>query len=231
MKVCAKCAQEKPLGEFRQRTGARAGKPYSYCIPCMKEYQRQRAQTPEGRESSRQRTRSYSISEHGRERNRARRASAHGRALAHKYSVSDKGRAVVRAASRAWQKRHPGQAVEYVRGRLASDTWFYLSFLIRRRLRYCVERNCRPKTFHRNLGCSRDEFRARMERLFRPGMTWENMGAVWEFDHDVPLSAFDLTNPEQFASASDYRNLVPRWPEENAAKGATLPWRMEASPT
>jgi hypothetical protein len=31
---CSACGLVKPLSDFRQRTGARAGKPRSYCRPC-----------------------------------------------------------------------------------------------------------------------------------------------------------------------------------------------------
>lgn len=68
------------------------------------------------------------------------------------------------------------------------------------------------------LGCTYHEARAHIEKQFRPGMSWENHGTVWEIDHIIPIAAFDLTNPAHQMRASHYTNLQPLLKEENRKK-------------
>lgn len=70
------------------------------------------------------------------------------------------------------------------------------------------------------IGCTPLELKQHLESKFKPGMTWDNWGfRGWHIDHIVPLSAFDLTDKEQFLKASNYTNLQPLWCHENWTKG------------
>ena len=44
----------------------------------------------------------------------------------------------------------------------------------------------------------------------------------WHLDHIIPLSAFDLTDPAQFAAACHYTNLRPLHWKENLSKGKKI---------
>jgi hypothetical protein len=73
------------------------------------------------------------------------------------------------------------------------------------------------------LGCSIEELKSHLESLFTPGMSWENYGKYgWHIDHIVPISIFDLTNPEELRKACHYTNLQPLWWRDNIIKGARL---------
>jgi hypothetical protein len=72
------------------------------------------------------------------------------------------------------------------------------------------------------LGCTVEQWRAHIESLFKPGMTWENYGTVWHIDHVEPLAAFDLSDPEEQKKAFSWMNTQPLWAEENLRKGASL---------
>lgn len=73
----------------------------------------------------------------------------------------------------------------------------------------------------RDLGCSIGELKLHLEAQFLQGMSWNNYGQEgWSIDHNVPLAFFDLSNREQFLSASNYRNLSPMWSRENSRKGS-----------
>lgn len=75
----------------------------------------------------------------------------------------------------------------------------------------------------RDLGCSILEFKMHIEKLFKPGMSWENKGRYgWHFDHIIPLSHFDLSKKEQFLKAVHYTNIQPLWWYENLSKNNKL---------
>jgi hypothetical protein len=67
------------------------------------------------------------------------------------------------------------------------------------------------------VGCTAEELKVWFEAKFKPGMTWENRGE-WEVDHIVPLSWFNLEDPNEQLKAGHYTNLQPLWKEENRAK-------------
>lgn len=70
----------------------------------------------------------------------------------------------------------------------------------------------------KELGCSVVELKLYLESKFLPGMTWENYGK-WHVDHILPLSKFDLTDPDQFKKAVHFSNLQPLWATDNIKKG------------
>ena len=72
------------------------------------------------------------------------------------------------------------------------------------------------------IGCRMSEVRQHIERQFAQGMTWDNHGKVWEVDHIVPLSYFNLTDLSQRLAANHYTNLQPLWKWQNRAKAAKL---------
>jgi len=70
------------------------------------------------------------------------------------------------------------------------------------------------------LGCSVDELKAHLEKLFQPGMSWDNHGINgWHIDHIRPCASFDLTDPDQQRQCFHWSNLQPLWANDNWAKG------------
>lgn len=65
------------------------------------------------------------------------------------------------------------------------------------------------------IGCSREDFMLHIQAQFRDGMSWNNHGSVWEFDHINPVSSFDLTDPEQQRECFHWTNTRPLLKEEN----------------
>lgn len=68
------------------------------------------------------------------------------------------------------------------------------------------------------LGCSVEHLAYHLESQFRPGMTRENYGSVWEIDHIKPCAAFNLLDPEQQRICFHWTNLQPLFSEENRRK-------------
>jgi hypothetical protein len=64
-----------------------------------------------------------------------------------------------------------------------------------------------------------------LETTFWPGMTSENDGPMkWEVDHIIPLSSFNLTDPEEQKKAFHWSNTRALWKDDNRNKGARLDW-------
>lgn len=94
---------------------------------------------------------------------------------------------------------------------------------LRRRLLMAIKRGSRVGSAIRDLGCSVPAFKAWIEGQFHPWMTWENWGVTtWHLDHIIPLSSFDLSDPEQFKRAMHYSNYQPLPAAENNRKHARL---------
>lgn len=70
------------------------------------------------------------------------------------------------------------------------------------------------------LGCTWQEAKEHIEKLFLPGMTWANHGA-WHIDHKVPIAtAITLDDAIKLNHIS---NLQPLWAADNLSKGAQVP--------
>jgi hypothetical protein len=97
-------------------------------------------------------------------------------------------------------------------------------------VRNAISRICRKSGIRKHartlryLGCTMQEARTHIEAQFKPGMTWDNHGTLWEIDHIRPLAAFDLTDDCQRLEANNIMNLQPLWKWQNRAKAARLDW-------
>ena len=77
-------------------------------------------------------------------------------------------------------------------------------------------------------GCTRAEFRAHIESLWKPWMTWDNYGTnntgeykkTWQFDHIVPYNAFPTYEDldEHKHAVCWYKNVQPLCAKKNKEK-------------
>lgn len=97
---------------------------------------------------------------------------------------------------------------------------------IRRKLRtsilVAVKRNGskKPSSTVSILGADIKTVRLHLERLFQPGMAWENHGTgkhKWNIDHIIPIAS--AKNLEEVIALCHYSNLQPLWSIENIIKG------------
>ena len=127
-------------------------------------------------------------------------------------------------------RRDPGRSpterkASYARKALHEDPATHLRSVLRVRINHALRGGRKAGSAVRDLGCTVDELRAYLEAKFRPHpqtgepMTWENHTTDgWHVDHILPLSGFDLADPEQFKRACHYTNLQPLWWHENLQK-------------
>lgn len=134
------------------------------------------------------------------------------------------------ANNRAWEQRNP----DWVRSRNKKTRTYYRDWERRQRkenLLYRLRKNAgnrlrmfvstfgfyKPRRTQAMIGCTPDQLRAHLERLFKPGMSWANYGPRgWHIDHKTPLASAKTVS--DFERLSHFTNLQPLWAKENAAK-------------
>jgi hypothetical protein len=120
-----------------------------------------------------------------------------------------------------WFQRNKQDLYEKRRQKLESDLSFKISCNLRSRLANAIRNRSKGGSAVADLGCSIEELRSHLEKLWEPGMSWENYGKGkdrWNIDHAVPLCSFDLSVHEQLRQACHYTNLRPLWEKDNLLK-------------
>lgn len=105
--------------------------------------------------------------------------------------------------------------------RAKEDPEFRAHMLMRKFVARTLDRIKKKRKQHERtiqiLGYTSAEFAAHVEKLFQPGMSWDNHGK-WHVDHIRPLSTFNLSDPEEFRKANSLHNLQPLWKKKNLLK-------------
>lgn len=107
-----------------------------------------------------------------------------------------------------------------------SNPHLKVKHLLRKRIRKVITRGDQSAGSLALLGCSRAHFMEHMERQFKQGMTWGNLGVGrghWNIDHIIPCAAFDLTKPADQRRCFHFTNLRPMWAIANIKKRAKVP--------
>jgi hypothetical protein len=123
------------------------------------------------------------------------------------------------------KKRRFETDAQYFRWRWDNDPAFHLYQVLRRRMRKVIIDGVKSGKSLELVGCSTAHLRAHIERQFKPGMTWQNLGigkGKWNVDHIMPCAAFDLTNPAHQKQCFHWTNLRPLWSSENIRKSNTI---------
>jgi hypothetical protein len=69
------------------------------------------------------------------------------------------------------------------------------------------------------VGCTRKQLQEHLQSQFTKQIHWNNYGTYWHVDHIVPVSHFDLTNPEHVKLVHHYTNLRPMEAAANMMRG------------
>jgi hypothetical protein len=68
------------------------------------------------------------------------------------------------------------------------------------RLNKIIKRGDRSQLTAELIGIKHQDFIDWIAFQFTENMEWSNYGSIWQFDHVIPLSSFDLTNEEELKS-------------------------------
>ena len=122
-----------------------------------------------------------------------------------------------------WRKNNPEKVREmdarYEKNRRAIDPSYKLARNIRKAIRKAIKRNTKSNHTVELLDCSIKYLRKYLEDQFVEGMSWDNYGTNgWHIDHIIPLSYFNMFDPDQQKRAWHYTNLRPMWAKDNIRK-------------
>jgi hypothetical protein len=129
----------------------------------------------------------------------------------------------VKESRKKWEDNNPEKNKQIRKNakkrKLISDPGYDMLTRLRARLCNLLKLSMTAKT-HRTielLGCSKIELKEHIERQFLSGMSWDNRH-LWQIDHIIPCSSFDLTDSEQQRQCFHWSNLRPLWAEDNRKK-------------
>lgn len=122
-----------------------------------------------------------------------------------------RNREKLRKYDKKYRNENKHKYVEYVRKRSKIDIQYRLSRNLRIRFRSILNKNniTKNNSIIYLTGCNCSYLKQYLESMFKPEMTWENYGKMWEIDHIKPCDAFDLTDFDQQKECFHYLNHQP----------------------
>lgn len=111
--------------------------------------------------------------------------------------------------------------------RLKNDINFKIMNRLRTTVRNALNRNPKKSRTIKYIMCSIPEFKLYIEKLWLPGMNWNNWGSgpnKWNLDHIIPCFFFKdyISDEVEKYMCCKYQNLQPLWWEDNMAKGKII---------
>ncbi len=108
-----------------------------------------------------------------------------------------------------WVKSRYEYNNQYQKLKYNNNIQFKITRILRNRFREALNGNIKTQTAINLLGCDIDKLKNYLEDQFKPEMSWDNHGCIWEIDHIIPCSKFDLGLIEQQKQCFHYTNLQP----------------------
>lgn len=113
------------------------------------------------------------------------------------------------------------RSLEYNERKRETDLNARLIWLLRSRVNGAIKK-CNGSKAYKTMdlvGCGIQELREHLEKQFTLEMNWKNHGRIWEIDHKIPVSNFDLVKSEEQKRCFHYTNLQPLNWLDNRKKG------------
>jgi hypothetical protein len=200
-KVCIKCGEEKPVGEFYVKKDSKDGYRPD-CIDCVKEQKKK-----------------YN----GKYSDRKKKWYEDNKLLVIQRSKKWKEDNPERTSvlNKQSDKRRRPLISKYRRERYQSDNLFRLRDSIATLIGNSFRKKGYSKKTKTNeiLGVDYDGFMKHIESQFVDGMSWDNRGE-WELDHKIPVSLGKTE--EDILRLNHYTNFRPLWKLDNRLKSDNL---------
>jgi hypothetical protein len=117
-----------------------------------------------------------------------------------------------------WFKNNPEYLKGYMKNRYNNDIEYKIKNNLRSRLYHAIRGTIKFSSSLKLLGCSIEDLKGYIYTKFLPEMSWENHGEIWEIDHIIGCTNFDLTNLEEQKKCFHYTNLQPLFKTTEIAK-------------
>lgn len=88
----------------------------------------------------------------------------------------------------------------------------------RSRVHKALKRNVKYRKSFILLGCSIEFYKEYLNNLMSKEMNWENYGKLWDIDHIIPCSYFNLDTESEQLKCFHYTNTQPMFKKDNIAK-------------
>lgn len=216
MKRCTKCGlsvdEGAVFGKHKEtKDGLRCD-----CNKCRSNAQKQYYQTEHGKEIIRK----YQQTEKAKKAKKEHQRSEKGRETKRRYQQLER----TKEANKAYQQSEKGKALQKKYRQSEKYKKTGISDRISCAVRRSLKGNKNGRHWEDVVGWTFQQFKRRFAQLFKPGMTWENHGAVWEIDHIQPLSVHNITSMycTDFKRAWALSNLQPLFKKENNSKSNKL---------
>lgn len=204
MKICNRCKNKKDLEEYYKDRTSKDGYD-SRCKNCRSEYGQ------ENREKILIKTKEYYENHKEEQSNRMKLWRLNNpekqKEILLNYELNNKEK--IREYHRKYDKENMDYKIKWFNNKYKNDLNFRLLSLIRVRINSSIKNNKKTHPSLYLLGCSIEEARLHLEDQFLPEMNWSNHGKVWEIDHIIPCSSFNLENLEEQKECFHYSNLQP----------------------
>jgi len=120
-------------------------------------------------------------------------------------------------------KYRPGQLewrAKYQKTQRDTKGQFKIADNLRRRVNSALHGKSKSSSTEKLLGCSIRELLNYLQKKFTSDMSMENYGKVWEIDHIIPCSKFDLSKTNEQKICFHFTNLQPLPIIENRKKSS-----------
>ena len=209
-KICTKCGIEKDANEFVKRSALKSGFA-SRCRKCQVN-----AVMEWNRANPKKRKEAY--------RKWRDTHKEHVKAAHRIWSATEKKK----ESDRRWRRENPEKYLASI-NRAAAVRLSTLKGRLSLRAASAIRSSLRPGTkanrhWEELVDFTVDQLRMHLEKLFKPGMTWENYGTVWHIDHKIPIAAHNFENPFDldFRLCWSITNLQPMEKLANISKSDKL---------
>jgi hypothetical protein len=118
-----------------------------------------------------------------------------------------------------WIKNRYNYNNQYQKLKYNTSIQFKITRILRNRFRAALKGNIKTQTALNLLGCDVNMLKIYLENQFKPEMSWDNYGEVWEIDHILPCSKFNLNLLEEQRKCFHFLNLQPLFKTTEISEG------------
>ena len=211
-KVCIGCKQSKSLDSFGKNKKQADGLHY-YCKDCIK------LKTDKRKDKNKEYHKKYyeenkdKVKVYMKEYRKANREkiNEYQRNLPietkRKFNCSEKKK--LREKERRQDEVYKQRRSEYFKEKYQKEIQFKLKKQFESKLNQLLHKNDISNESIELIGCTIPEYKAYLEAMFAPTMTWENYGIEWQIDRITPFCEWNLGHPEEQKLCYHYTNSQP----------------------